>query len=91
MQHLTVRCNGALYAEATEERLQSPVLGARAGIYPESTCAEGSFEVTVFVPAQQELIGVGGTYSEAVYYFSDGEFSGRSELRGPENSSYRVE
>lgn len=80
LNRIDVECNGEIYATVRENEFAVTVFGARAHI-SEGDCSRGEFQLEVFVIPEQLMVNVGGRYSVVSYYFKDGEFLNRSEVR----------
>lgn len=79
---LTVSCNGTVYAEAEGgEDIPQRTIGAQIEVYRDANCERGSLELAVFALGDAQNQGVPGTYIPTIFYFSDGDFLGRSDVR----------
>lgn len=82
---LNVTCNGAAYAEASGgDDFPRRVVGAQIDVYHNTTCNRGQLEITVFALGDASAQGIPGRYTPVVFYFADGAFVGRSDVRGAE-------
>jgi len=85
-QELQLSCDGQSYTTAPAgDDVPPTVFGARLDTYSETNCSRGQLEITVYTIPQGQLAGVPGQYVPVIFYFADGRFVGRSDVRGPEH------